>query len=203
MGNGKKLTGKYEGSVLVGNFHDADMPDNIEMLDSDVALDFTPETVALSYNDGPTIIKDVNTYLLMITDPSMEVGDFLSLNLLTDKDELADGTYTIGKLENFGGVKGYITFGGDIIYSWYSDLSTTDDEGYQDVLAPIENGTVKVSTIDSKTRKFEFDLTTLKGKKVTGSFEGLYIDATDIDEEDANLPAGARKKAPGKVSLKK
>ena len=204
MGNGKKLTGKYTGSVLVGNFHDADMPDNIELLDSNVELDFTPKSLCISYNDGPTILKGINTFLVMIADSSMKEGDYLSLYLLTDKDELADGTYNIGKLENFGGVKGSTSYGGDILYSWYSDLSTTDDEGYQSVIAPIEKGTVKVTTIDDSTRKFEMDLTTLGGKKVTGSFEGLYIDATDFDDtESANLPSDSRKNAPAKVALKK
>ena len=145
-------------------------------------LEWTPATVALGYNDGQTILKDVNTYLLMIADPSMLAGDYLSLYLLTDKNELADGTYTVGKLENYGGIPGCVSYGGDILYSWYSDLSTTDPDGYQDVIAPVESGTVKVTTINGETKKFEMNLTTGQGKKITGSFEGMYIDASEPDE---------------------
>ena len=189
MRNGKKLTGKYSGKIACFNFHDADAPENIELLDSDVNLEWTRETVAVSYNDGQTILKDINTYLVMISDPSMKVGDYLSLYLLTDSNDLADGTYTIGKLENYGGVKGCVSYGGDILYSWYSDLSTTDPDGYQDVIAPIETGTVKVATISGNTKRFEVDLTTLKGKHISGSFEGMYIDASVQDE----LPTETRR----------
>lgn len=182
MDNGKKLTGKYPGKVACFNFHDNDAPEDIEMLDSDVDLEWVPNTVAVSYNDGPTILKDINTYLVMITDSQMLDGDYLSLYLLTEKDELTDGTYNIGKLENYGGIKGCVSYGGDILYSWYSDLSSTDSDGYQDVLAPIESGTVTVTTTDKNTKKIEIDLVTLKGKKISGVFEGPYMDYNDLPD---------------------
>ncbi|MDE7413194.1 MAG: hypothetical protein K2N05_05310 [Muribaculaceae bacterium] len=192
MANGKRLTGGYKGNVVVGNFHDADMPSGVEMLDSDVDLDFLPGTVAISYNDGHSILEDINTYMVMIVEPNMEKGEYLSLFLLTDKEELPDGTYNMGVIANNGGLKGSIDYGGGVIYSWYADLDSTDEEGYQSVMAPLESGTITISTIDQRTRKFDFNLTTKEGRKITGTFQGLYMDYADLAEKSP-------RKAPLKV----
>lgn len=181
MGNGKKLTGKYSGKVPCFNFHDADAPE-MEALDHDVTLDFIPSTVAISYNEGQTIVEGLNSYLVMVEDMNEENGDYISFTLLTDQERLPDGTYEIGKFTNFGGLKGYMTYGGGIIYSWYADLSSADEEGYQSILAPIQSGTVKISTVSSTERKFDFDLVTQKGKTIKGSFQGLYMDYADLEE---------------------
>lgn len=184
MDNGKTLTGSYSGNVACFNFHDADAP-KMELLDHDVDLKWAPNTVAITFNEGNTILKDVNSYLVMITEADYAAGDYIALTLLTDQERLADGTYEIGKIANFGGLRGYMTYGGEIIYSWYSDLSSADDEGYQSVLAPLTGGTVTISTISETVRKFEMNFTTQEGKTVKGTFQGLCMDYADLEEPTA------------------
>ena len=71
-----------------------------------------------------------------------------------------------------------------MLYSWYGDLDTTDEEGAQSVLAPIYTGTLTITTVGTE-RKFTFNFTDDKGNKLTGEWQGVYYDITN----DLNTPA--------------
>ena len=72
-------------------------------------------------------------------------------------------------------------------YSWYGDLDSTDDEGYQDILAPVNGGTMTVSTLDDGQRKFDFDLVDLNGNKITGSITRNVHYASETDTNEAKV----------------
>lgn len=72
-----------------------------------------------------------------------------------------------------------------MVFSWYGDLDSTDDEGFQSILAPIFGGTLTVTTIEGDKRKFDFDLRSRKGHKITGSItrEVNYASPEDSKED--------------------
>lgn len=178
--NGIKVKGSYDGKMTILNVCDnssqQDIPDTLE---EDVELDFIEESLVLDYNMGQTIAYGLNDHMLMITDPAQESGDYLMIEILHKDNSLPDGTYTVNdKMEDYACIKGRVNFGGELIYSWYGNLDSTDAEGYQTVLAPVYGGTVMITTLDSGERKLDFDLTSKSGHKMTGSVtrEMNYID---------------------------
>lgn len=197
---GIHITGTYEGNLLVKNFSEPGTAPAIEgTLTGDVALDFSKGQVALSYNSGDYIKAGLNQFTLMVTDTNMKVGDYLGLELISDQRSLADGTYTINnEIANYGGLKGFCDYGGNVLYSWYGDLSSTDDEGYQTVLAPIMGGTVTVTTIDADNKKIEFNLVDEDGHKLTGTYQGRFFNYDATAEAPAKVKNRATKhvKAP-------
>lgn len=187
---GVKITGTYNGNIAIDNRNDSETAPKIEgTIENDIALDFTrggATPVAVAYSAGNYIKEDVNQYLLYVMDSNQAHGDCLIFELCTDNPEqpsLADGTYTINNdIAPFGGLKGFSDTGGNMMFSWYGDLDSTDAEGYQTVIAPIMGGTVKISTLAGGSRKMEFDLVDEDGHKITGSYEGIYVDGTQGTE---------------------
>lgn len=191
---GYKLKGEYSGKINIKNFCDNDVkePEIPCTLKGDYLLDFPPTAMCLSYYLSDYIIEGINNYIVIMGDlPGMKKGDYLSLELMCDADRLADGTYTINNsLENFSGIKGCVDPGGNLIYSWFGDLDTTDPEtGIQEILAPISGGTVTITTFTDGKRHMEFNFIDLKGKKITGEYEGDIIDTRDL-----NIPQDIVKK---------
>lgn len=184
MDNGNRMMGTYNGNILLGNFHDADAP-QMEMLDNNVELSFPENSVAISASEGNTIIENLNTYLVMIADMNMSQGDYISFSLLTDGERLKDGTYHIGELTNFGGIPGTLDYGGQVLYSWYGDLSAVDEDGYNTIMAPLKSGTVKITTISEYVKTFEIDVVTQKGKTIKGTYTGDYMDYADLEDLSA------------------
>ncbi len=189
---GVKIYGTYEGEIIIDNRNDSEKAPTIEgTIDADITLDLDREDVsqvAVAYHMGDYIKAGINQYILMVMDQEQTKGDYLTFELCTDQDALVDGTYTINnEIVPFGGLKGFADNGGNIMFSWYGDLDSTDDEGYQTVIAPIMGGTVTISTLDSGNRKMEFDLVDEDGHKITGTYEGIYIDASQ-EIEPLNAP---------------
>lgn len=170
---GIKVTGTYDGAPYIVNMIDnSNKPEFQDNLTGDYELNkFPGNTAIVDYNLGDYIIEGVNSHVVMFTEPEMKTGDYIMLELLSDsEEELKDGVYKIdNSLTDFSGIKGVVTFQGGMEFSWYGDLDSTDDEGYQTRLAPISGGTVTVSTTEDGQRKFDFDLRDLKGNKITGS----------------------------------
>ena len=170
---GIKVTGTYDGAPYIVNMIDnSNKPEFQDNLTGDYELNkFPSNTAIVDYNLGDYIIEGVNSHVVMFTEPEMKTGDYIMLELLSDsEEELKDGVYKIdNSLTDFSGIKGVVTFQGGMEFSWYGDLDSTDDEGYQTRLAPISGGTVTVSTTEDGQRKFDFDLRDLKGYKITGS----------------------------------
>lgn len=174
--NGIKIQGTYHGNLVVGRFDDPNsIPDALNgTLKDDVTLEFDSSTIALSYNMGDYIKQGLNQFIVMITEPSMTQGDYLTFELMAAENELPDGTYTINnKIEAFSGLYGYLDYGGNMMFSWYGDLDSTTAEGYQEVVAPIYGGTVKISTNTDGTRKVEINVTDDNGNTISGAYTGL------------------------------
>lgn len=184
--NGKKVKATYNGNINIVDFSEPDkIPDYSSTLTEDVKLEFIPGTVAMSYSLGDYIKKELYQFEVMVTEPKMEHGDFLMLELSSESEVLPDGVYTINNaLEPFTGIEGSIDYGGQILYSWYGDLDSADEEGVQSVISPILGGTVTVSTVADGMRRLEFNLEDGKGHSITGEYEGVLY---DLSENSAGL----------------
>lgn len=188
--NGIKITGTYSKKPYIVNMIDnsqkPEFPDN---LTGDYRLEKFPEdVVVLDYNMGDEIIQGVNSHILMFVDPEKKEGDYVGLELLSNADELKDGVYTIdNSLVDMSGIKGVINYQGNMVFSWYGDLDSTDDEGYQTIIAPICGGKLTVSTVEGNKRKFDFDLRDLKGNKITGTLTRNVQYASKNDSNDAKI----------------
>lgn len=195
---GVSIKGKYNGTPNIVNYCDnneKEPPRPYSTLDSNVVLNWDPETVAISYNDGHNIIDTANDFMVMFTTPTQDKGDYILLDLFCEEDKLADGTYTIDSTLAAGhGIPGTIDFGGMMLFSWYGDLGLVDDEGYNTKLGPIASGTVEVSTVAGGQRKFVFNLKDDKGNDITGEYTGTLIDANEMNSMAKKLTKGKERK---------
>ncbi|MCM1490954.1 MAG: hypothetical protein NC095_09040 [Muribaculum sp.] len=176
--NGIKITGTYEGSVYVENRNDSEKAPAIEgTIDKDIVFDFIPGTIGMSYPLGDYIKTGIYQFQVMIADPDMLHGDFLMMELSSDKEVLPDGTYTFNnEIAPFDGIKGYLDYGGNTMFSWYGNLDDVDEKGVQNLVAPVMGGTVTISTTATNTRKLVFNLLDEDGHSMTGTFEGIFYD---------------------------
>lgn len=197
--NGVKVTGFYEGKPSVVNYvsDPADVPDMVELdldtLKGDYHLDFLPGTLGLYASLGDYINPGVNSQMLILMDESGEDGDYLSLEYFTNSYDLADGVYTLGAGVDAGTViPGRLSFSRDIVYSWFGDLGSVDDEGYQTVIAPVREGYFTVSTVNAATgeKSITFEFLDLLGHRIYGSWQGVVI---DFYGTSAKAPAKAAK----------
>ena len=186
--NGKKVKATFNGKINIVDFSEPDkVPDYSSTLTEDVELEFIPGTVAMSYSLGDYIKKGLYQFEVMVTEPKMEHGDFIMLELSSESEVLPDGVYTINNaLEPFTGIEGTVDYGGQILYSWYGDLDSADEDGVQSIISPILGGTVSISTGADDTRRLEFNLSDGKGHTITGEYEGIFY----------NLSANSANKAP-------
>ena len=188
--NGIKISGSYNNKPYIVNMIDnSSKPEFPDGLTGDYELkNFPDNAVALDYKMGDYIVSGLNSHILMFTDPEMKKGDYLELDLFSDSEELKDGVYTFdNSLKDMSGIKGVVNYQGNIVYSWYGDLDSTDDEGYQSILAPVSGGTLTVSTVDGGMKKFDFDLVDLKGNKITGTLTKSLIYRSDSDTNEAKI----------------
>lgn len=197
LDNGVKINGSYEGSIYVDNRNDSENAPTIEgTIDKDMELSFAPETVAMCYPLGDYIKSGIYQFMVMISDPDLKKGDYLSLELSSSEKVLPDGTYTINnEIAPFCGIKGFCDYGGQIEFSWFGNLEDLDPEDYNNIMAPIMGGTVTITTIDENSRKLVFDLVDEDNHKITGVYEDIFYDFSD----EYGLPA---KKAPLRSNVK-
>ena len=178
--NGIKVKGSYEGKMTILNVCDnSSQPDVPDTLEADVDLYFIENTIVLNYNMGQSIAYGINDHMLMITDPAQQSGDYLMIEIMHKDSKLPDGTYTVSdKMEDYSALKGRVNYSGELIYSWYGNLDSTDEEGYQTILAPIHGGTLTITTLESGERKIDFNLISKSGHNLTGSItsEMNYLD---------------------------
>lgn len=204
IANGKKITGVYNGRPNMVNFVDnSNAPVTPDNLTADYELTKFPDNgVVIDYNLGDYIVPGMNSHTLMFTDPQQKKGDYLSLELFSDSEgELKDGVYLINNsFEDLSGLKGFVNFQGGMSFSWYGDLDSTDDEGYQSVLAPISGGQVTVTTLEGGKRKFDFDMRDLNGFKITGTITREVHYASDAE---TNLPKVERSRERALGSIKR
>ncbi len=179
---GIKITGSYDKKPYIVNYIDnSSEPTLPDGLTGDYTVSKFPSDVAVvDYNCGDYIVGGLNSHILMFTDPEQTEGDYLCFEVFSNSEnELKDGTYTIdNSLADLTGLKGFVSFAGNMEFSWYGDLDSTDSEGYQTVLAPIHGGSFTVTTLSDGKRKFDFNLLDMNGNKVTGTFTHVmnYVD---------------------------
>lgn len=142
-------------------------------LTGNYVFDLPEVAVAQAYNLGDFIVGGLNNFALRIGDPNQVVGDYLMLELMTAGSELADGTYNVGNtLSEKSVIVGCASAAGQPAYSWFADLDSTDDEGYQTVMAPINSGSLTIETLADGQKKFTFDFMDDNSHKLTGSWTG-------------------------------
>lgn len=158
-------------------------------LKEDQALAFLPTTVGIYFKDEPTIVEGLNTYTFWITDYSMDKGDYIQLTILTSGEGIGEGTYTVGTTFTANtALPGWTGYGGaDLNGSWYADLSSTNADGYQDKVAPINGGTFTVSftgdTQYGKNCKIVFDLKDDNNHSIKGEYNGMLVNGDDMAEQ--------------------
>ena len=204
--DGIKIQGSYEGRIVVDNRNDSETAPAIEgTIDKDIEFDFIPGTIGMSYPLGDYIKSGIYQFSVMIMD-SNEHGDFIMMELSSDQEVLPDGTYTFNnEIAPFDGIKGYLDYGGNPMFSWYGNLDDVDENGVQNIVAPIMGGTVTISTTEENTRKLVFDLLDEDGHKMTGTYEGIFYNLpleTGAPAKKAPLKNGSKIKAqaPARVS---
>ena len=188
--NGIKITGSYDKKPYIVNYiNNSNQPECPDNLTGDYTFSkWADDAVILDYNLGDYIIQGLNSHVIIISDPKMTKGDYLSIDVFSEGDQIKDGTYTIdNSLQDMTGLKGYVNFQGGMAFSWYGDLDSTDEEGYQSILAPVCGGSFTVTTLDNGQRKFDFDLRDLKGNKMTGSITRNVHYASESDQAAAKV----------------
>ncbi len=192
------VKGTYTGTPYIVNYCDNDEKAPARpysLLTENEVLDFDPNTVCIMYNEGPSIIDDANTVMVMFTVPKMDTGDYVSIDLFIDGNDLPDGTFTIDSTLAAGhGIPGAIDFGNQMLFCWYGDLGLVDSEGYNTKIGPIASGTVTISTVADGQRKFVFDVKDDAGNAITGEYTGSVIDATNVNAPEHKLIKKAERK---------
>lgn len=187
--NGIHITGSYAGIPALTNYCDNDVKEPLRpysTLTEDVTLEWAPRTFAFSYMDEEAEIVDgMYNVFLCIADENMLEGDYLMFNIISESPKVEDGLYEVNfSLEPDTMIPGCVDFGGNLEFSWYGDLSSTDEEGVQSVLAAIESGTMRVTTLcyddHQSERKFEFNLVADDGHTIKGEFTGEYEDLNEL-----------------------
>lgn len=149
-------------------------------LKDDHTLNWVAGTQALTYCQGPSIIDDANTLTLFICDPGFgTTGDFVQIDLLTANTTLENGTYQfdLSALPEHA-INGCLDYGGEPIFSWYSNLDETDEMGYLTKLAPLSGGTITVSDDASGRKKIVFEALDDAGNTIRGEYVGIVQDIT-------------------------
>lgn len=149
-------------------------------LEKNVELNFTSNTAAIFFKDEPSVVSDLQTYTLWVTDAEMNKGDYLQFQILTGENGLTDGTYTIAKTFKANTIfPGWLGYGGENYGAWYGDLNTTQGDGSQTTYAPLTEGTVTISTVGNK-KKMVFNLVDDNNHKITGEFNGFMLDGDEL-----------------------
>lgn len=169
---GSSVKGSYGKKPNIQNFCDnGNEPQKpYSTLEGNVALDFPENTGGYLYQDM-SIVEDLKTYYMIVSEPNMKKGDCLMLDFLASPNGIEDGTYNINKsLSDKSVIPG--TYGsageGSLLFSWYGDLDSTGDDGAQSVLAPVTSGTITITTVDGGKKKLVFDMADDNGHKITG-----------------------------------
>ena len=129
----------------------------------------------------------------MFTVPSLDKGDYVSLEMFVDGETVPDGTFKIGReLASGNIIPGAVDFAGSMIFSWYGDLGLVDEEGYNTTLGPLESGTVTISTLDNGERKVVFDMVDDNGNVVAGEYVGVIIDGNSVADMGSRMMKDAK-----------
>lgn len=181
---GKSITGTWTGKPNVHNFYTEPRIDRpYSTVTEDHEFNFNG-TDFIYFNDGETIKPGLNTSTLIIAEPNMKKGDYIWIDFLSEDDTLTDGVYTVNTdFVNHTILSGAVDLGGEIIFSWYADLSSADAEGVQQIVAPIAGGTFTVATEENGDKTITLDLVDDNGHKITGTHTAFLYDITHATNE--------------------
>lgn len=193
--DGVRMGGTFEGACDIRNLsHNDEAPQRpFTTLDSDITVDFIPQTVGVYFIDEADAVPGFNSYTLWLTDPSQLKGDYMQFTYLSEGENgLQNGTYTVGlQPKAFDLLPGQLDYGGVPYFSWFSNLEKVDADGVQLIAAPIMEGTMLVSDADREGYKtFKFNFKDDKGNAITGE---ATLPVFDGDEFFAN---GAPRRSP-------
>lgn len=181
LDNGIKMTGSYTGDPYINNYIDNSEQLQLPVLEKDVVLDFPADAECYNFDLSDYIVPGIKTHTVMFTTPNMDKGDYVMLEIMEKEFSLPDGTYQLNNsLENGTIIPGRVDYGGGTVFSWYGDLDTTTPDGYQEILAPLVEGTLTIGTSGDK-RTFKFDMRDPSGKSVTGT---LTCPVFDLDASE-------------------
>lgn len=176
---GKSITGSWKGKPNVQNFYTEPGIDRpYSTITEDHEFNFSGCDF-IYFHDGETIKPGLNTSSLIIAEPNMEKGDYIWIDFLSEDETLADGVYSVNTdFTSRTILSGAVDFGGEIIFSWYSDLSSADNEGVQQIVAPIAGGSFTVATEENGDKTITLDLIDDNGHKITGTHTSYLYDIT-------------------------
>lgn len=163
-------------------------------LTEDWALEFPASAVGVAFAMGDYIVEGMNVFEVRIADPDYVSGDYLTLEVLTNNQELTDGTYTVNNsFADKTALIGCASSTGQPLFSWFGDLDSTDDEGYQTTMAPISGGTFTITTLSDGKKQFTFNFVddTEASHKLTGSWTGTI----NYQSGTSQLPKKVKSKA--------
>lgn len=196
---GVHLKGSFNGTPVLQNFCDNDEKAPARpysTLTENVTLNWATGTIAMSYNEGHSILDDANTMMLMFTHPSMETGDYISIDFFTESETIPTGTFTVGEeLQVNKVIPGHFDFGGQMLFSWYGDLDEVDEDGYNTKYAPINAGTVTISDLGNNNYKVVFNVMDDNNHSITGEFSGLVINANEVEPSETMMKIIKQKKS--------
>lgn len=188
---GIKVTGTYNRAPQIGNYCNNDEKEPARpysTISSDHTLSWKEGTIAISFNDGHSILENANTLVFMICSPNMDKGDYLQFEVLSEDAVMSDGVYQI-KMNLVPGtiLPGVLDYGGMPMFSWYGDLDKIDPSGKQTDVASLASGTVTITSGTGSSKHIVFDLVDDAGHKITGEFDGPITDISTDQSAKAKL----------------
>ena len=189
---GVSIKGSYQGALNMGNYNDDD-ENNLwntrpwTDLTADYTYNWKPETECLAFLMGDYIKPGLDSWMLMIMASNDQYpdgyGDYFTTELLVDTTNgfnFPTGTFQVDwSLSANTMIPGYRAYGGEILFTYYGDLTPTE-EGYSAATAAIESGTVTISQ-EGDEYKFVFNMVDQAGNKITGEWQGAVI-AEDLSD---------------------
>lgn len=199
--DGISIKATFSNKMTIVNYNDRDKTQPTRLggtLTKDVELNLGSNAEALAFNMGSILYPNYNSWLLCIGTPNGDSwkGDYITTEFLAPSsygNTLQPGTYTVFKSSDskkdpgsYDLLPGWITRSGNCLYTWYADMSSTDDGGYQGVLGRVTEGTMTV-TQSGDNYTFVFNFIDDEGHKITGEWTGKV--------EQSNLSTAKQHKA--------
>lgn len=191
---GVSIKGSYSGPMTARNFcNNASMkPRPWSTLTENYTLSLPATTIAGAFLMGDYIVPGLDSWIIMVMN---EDGDMVTTELLVPAGKgltLPVGTFSVSNsLDANTAIAGFQAYGGDILYTWYGDLGSTDSEGYQTRLAPISGGSITIEKVGEQY-KFTFDLTDDARHRIDGQWTGA-VDMLDYTANSASVNRLLRK----------
>lgn len=176
---GVERKGYYVGKYSVENFNDNDKQEKAKRpwstLTADETIEFPSDMEVTAYFKEDYLFPSLNYWLVRFFSEKTP-GEMITLEMLTDPADgmkIKAGTYPVARTYTANTVlPGHKSFNGEIIQTWFGDLSKLDADGYSTKLGPIESGKMTV-TESGSNHTFNFEFVDDAGNKITGTWTGV------------------------------